>query len=429
MPLPQAPKRQDTKNLPTPLVADILFSEIEDLTRRTFPAYGTAHPDATKWPNHKLSYIRPVENARDGIYEFFYVANRADQDVYNWELDKADIGGVTFDAVTRTYVTLRTTFDPVAPAMGTEMPNIPINKFIAADYVLARRRQQRIGDKELDSLYVVDQHTYVKRCTIKTIGVDSINGLPLQSIERLYYSTEPVTGATSGTPPVTLTASALFDAPTNTYWGLQSNGYVRTGRQLSCNWYQITSEQRVTGTTITSGDNQPYIGVQSYVTTINYTLPAVLDKIDFMNWTRRDGGVDIRPAVRFNPEQYSGPCKVTVTKQWKNTPFTLGTVVQLLPTRINYSAPFFELNVPECLHGVVEAVCDIGTSDPEYSQNTGSKRYFSATNYTAWPSSFVIEDSQEPYAGGYLRTISQLQTPSVPAGINWTTGNPITPPP
>ena len=179
MPLPQAPKRQDTKNLPTPLVADILFSEIEDMTRRTFPEYGTAHPDATKWPNHKLCYIRSVENARDGIYEFFYVADRANQDQYNWEFDKADIGGVTFDAVTRTYVTLRTTFDPVAPAMGTEMPNMPINKFIAADYVLARRRQQRIGDKELDSLYVVDQHTYVKRCTIKTIGVDSINGLPL----------------------------------------------------------------------------------------------------------------------------------------------------------------------------------------------------------------------------------------------------------
>lgn len=420
MPLPQAPKRQDTRNLPTPLVADILFSEIEDMTRRTFPAYGTAHPDATKWPNHKLCYIRSVENARDGIYEFFYVADRANQDDYNWEFDKADIGGVTFDAVTRTYVTLRTAFSSTTPAMGATMPNVPASKF-SGSYVLARRKQQRIGDKELDSLYVVDQQTYVKRCTIRTIGTDNINGLPLLSSENLYYATETVPSAlnASGNP---ITASTLFVQSTNAYWGLQTDGTVRSGRQLSCDWYQITSEQRVAGTTITEGANQPYVAVQSYETTINYSLPAVLDTIDFMDWTRRDGGVDIRPAVRFNPEQYSGPCKVTITKQWKKTPFTLGTVVQLLPTRINYSAPFFELNVPECLHGVVEAVCDIGTSDPEYSQNTGSKRYFSATNYTAWPESFTIEDSQEPYAGGYLHTITVLTTPQVPEGIDWTTG-------
>jgi hypothetical protein len=413
MPLPQAPKRQDTRNLPTPLVADILFSEIEDMSRRTFPAYGTVHPNTTKWPNHKLSYIRPVENARDGIYEFFYVADRANQDQYNWEFDKADIGGVTFDAVTRTYVTLRTAFDSATPVMGATMPNVPVSKF-SGSYVLARRKQQRIGDKELDSLYVVDQHTYVKRCTISSIGVDSMNGLPLQSVETLYYATEVVTGST--------TAATLFTTPTNAYWGLQTDGYVRTGRQLSCEWYQITSEQRVAGTTVSSGDNSPYIGVSSYATSINYSLPAVLNTIDFLNWTRNDGGVDIRPAVRFNPEQYSGPCKVTITRQWKKSPFTLGNVIQLIPSRINYSAPFFELNIPECLHGVIQAVCDIGTSDPEYTQNTGSRRYFSATNYTEWPATFTIEDSQEPYAGGFLRTTSVLQTPTVPASINWTTG-------
>lgn len=141
-----------------------------------------------------------------------------------------------------------------------------------------------------------------------------------------------------------------------------------------------------------------------------------------MDWDRNDGGVDIRPAVRFHPEQYSGPCKVAITRQWKSSPFTLGAIVQLLPTRINYSAPFFELNVPECLHGALSAVCDIGTSDPEYAENVGSRRYFAATNHTAWPVTMTIEDSQEPYAGGFLRTTVVLTTPTVPANVGWTTG-------
>jgi hypothetical protein len=423
MPLPQAPKRQDTKNLPTPLVADILFSQIEDMSRRTFPAYGTAHPDTAKWPNHKLSYIRPVENARDEIYEFFYVADRANQDTYNWEFDKADIGGVTFDAVTRTYVTLRTAFNSATPVMGDAMPNVPADKF-SESYVLARRKQQRIGDKELDSLYVVDQHTYVKRCSIKSIGTDSMNGKPLLSTETLYFSTEVVIESTS--------ASDLFADPTNTYWGLQSDGFARTGRQLSCEWYQITSEQQVTGTVAIIADAQGnigYITVDSYYTNVDYSLPAVLDQIDFMDWERNDGGVDIRPAIRFYPEQYSGPCKVLVTRRWRKSPFTLGDIDQMLPTRINYSGPFFELNVPECLHGVVWAECDTGTSDPEYAENSGSRRYFSATTPTSWPSTMTIDDSQQPYAGGYLRTTRLLTTPTVPLPVEWVTGPPDPPDP
>lgn len=423
MPLPQAPKRQDTRQLPTPLVADILFSQIEDMSRRTFPAYGSAHPDATKWPNHKLSYIRPVENERDGIYEFFYVAERDNQDEYNWEFDKADIGGVTFDAVTRTYVTLRESFDPDEPTMGAAMPAAPtvgteppVSKF-SGDYVLARRKQQRIGDKELDSLYVVDQHTYVKRCTIKTIGVDSMNGLPLFSTETLYFATEVVTGSA--------TAADLFATPTSDYWGLQTSGYARTGRQLSCEWYQIIDEQRVAGIVAETADEQgntDYITVDSYNTNVDYSLPAVLDQIDLMDWDRNDGGVDIRPAVRFNPEQYTGPCKALVTRQWRKTPFTLGDIDQMIPTRVNYSGPFFELNIPECLHGVVSAQCDTGTSDPEYAANSGSTRYFSATNFLAWPDTMTIDDSQQPYAGGYLRTIRVLTTPTVPEPVDWVNG-------
>jgi hypothetical protein len=403
MPLPQAPKRQDNKSFPTPLVGDVLFSQIEDCTRRTFPAYGTAHPDTVKWPNHKLCYIRSVDNERDGIHEFFYVADRANQDTYNWEFDKADIGGVTFDAVTRTYVTLRTAFDSAAPAMGAAMPNVPASKFVGS-YVLARRKQQRIGDKELDSLYVVDQHTYVKRCTIKNIGVDSMNGLPLLSTETLYFSTEVVTGST--------TAAALFAAPTNAYWGLQTNGYVRTGRQLSCEWYQIIDEQQVAGV-LDAGTG--IIAVSGFETTKNYYWPPVLlgaGGVEFLNWARRDGSVEIHPRVVFSRDGYNGPCRAVISRTWKKEPQSIVAPTQMLPTPINYSSPFFDLNVPECLHPAITAQCNIGTSDPIFSSNAGSNRTTARTNHLVWPSTVIAADDQEPYRGGYLRTQITIYQPS-----------------
>lgn len=159
MALPQAPKRQDTKTFPTPIVGDVLFSQIEDRSRATFPAYGTPHPDSAKWPNHKLVFIRPVENARDNIYEFFYCADRANQDLYNFQTGYETIGGILVPFVTRTYVTPRDTFDPDSPAIGSAMPRDPDNKFDVG-YTLHTRRQIR-SEPELDSLFVVSELTYI----------------------------------------------------------------------------------------------------------------------------------------------------------------------------------------------------------------------------------------------------------------------------
>jgi len=401
MPLPLAPRRQDNRLFPTPIIGDVLFSELEDCTRRPFPEYGTAHPDNKKWPYHKLVYILAVENERDGMFQFFYAAERENQDDYNWEFDKADIGGVLFDAVTRTYVTLRDSFDAASPAMGASMPNIPVDKF-SGTYVLARRKQQRIGNRELDSIFIVDQHTYVKRCTIKNIGTDSLNGLPLLSTETLYFSTEIVTGS--------LTAAALFAAPTNAYWGLQTNGYVRTGRQLSCEWYQITDEQQVAGTL--TGN---VISVSSFNTTKNYYWPPVLPStggVEFLNWARRDGSVEIHPRIVFALDGYNGPCKAIIAKTWSKTPQEVVTPTQMLPTPINYSSPFFDLNVPECLHPAITCQCNIGTSDPIYSQNAASSKTTARTNHLVWPATIIAADDQEPYRGGYLRTQITIYQPS-----------------
>lgn len=407
MPLPSAPKRQDTKVFPTPLIGDVLFSQIEDCTRREFPAYGTPHPDTAKWPDHKLVYIRPVENERDGIFEFFYAADRADQDGYNWEFTKADIGGQNFDAVQRTYVVPRAEFDPSTPAMGASMPNIPEDLF-ANTYVLAQRRQTRIGEQTLDSLYVADVHVYVKRCTIRNIGTDELNGKALDSTETLHYATEVVYSQTVGGVTTNYTAAALFDAPTNAYWGLQTDGTERSGRQLSCEWYAITVKQVVAGT-VTDG----VVTVGSYDTSQRYYWPAILGSFEFLNWARNDGGTDIYPRYTFAPDAYNGPCKATISRSWSKTPQTLSTIIQMMPTPIAYASPYFTLNIPECLHAAVTAVCNTGSSDPVYKLNTGSARTIPATNYTTWPNSIIASDEQDPYRGGYLRTTVTIYRPPI----------------
>ena len=69
--LPQAPYRQDRRIYPTPIIGDVLFSEVRDCTRSEIPEYGTLHPNPKKWPDHKLVYVKPVDIERDGIFEFF----------------------------------------------------------------------------------------------------------------------------------------------------------------------------------------------------------------------------------------------------------------------------------------------------------------------------------------------------------------------
>jgi hypothetical protein len=402
MPLPSAPKRQDTKVFPTPLVGDVLFSQIEDCTRKDFPAYGTPHPDTAKWPYHKLVFIRAVENQRDGIYEFFYAADRSSQDLYNWEFTKADIGGQNFDAVQRTYVTPRASFAPATPAMGAAMPNVPNNLF-SGSYVLAQRRQTRIGEQTLDSLYVADVHVYVKRCTIRNIGTDELNGKALYSTETLYYATEVVTGS--------LTASDLFAAPTNAYWGLQTDGTERSGRQLSCEWYAITVKQVIAGT-IVGG----VVDVGSYNTNQRYYWPAVLGSYELMDWERNDGGTDIYPKYTFEPDAYNGPCRALVERTWSKTPVSPLTVLEpMLPTPIGYACPYFTLSIPECLHAAVVSACDTSSSDPVYVTNVGSARTTPATNYLTWPTSIVASDEQDPYRGGYLRTKVTVYPPPTSA--------------
>ena len=165
--LPQAPYRQDRKIFPTPIIGDVLFSEVRDCTRSEIPEYGTPHPNPKKWPDHKLVFVKTVDIERDGIFEFFYAAERENQDLYNFSSGYRNVvgnaGGREFRVVQRSYVTLRDKFQPMDIEFGTPMMNVPEGKFDDVEYVFFDRQQQPIQEQELNALFVAEVHTYIEK--------------------------------------------------------------------------------------------------------------------------------------------------------------------------------------------------------------------------------------------------------------------------
>ena len=169
--LPQAPYRQDRKVFPTPDSGDVLFSEVRDGNRLELPAYGTPHPNTKKWPHHKLVFIKPVDIERNEIFEFFYAADREEQDRYNFSFGYRNIignaGGRELRVVIRTYLTPRSSFDPAFPAFKTPMPDVPEGTFDGVNYVFFDKKQVK-SEPEFDSLYVIEERTYVEDEFLKT---------------------------------------------------------------------------------------------------------------------------------------------------------------------------------------------------------------------------------------------------------------------
>jgi len=161
--LPQAPYRQDRKIFPTPFSTDVLFSEVRDCNRTEFPEYGTPHPDHKKWPHHKLIFIKPVDIERNEIFEFFYAADRENQDEYNFASSFRSIAGARdFRVVLREYVIPRAEFDPLLPAFKDPMPDVPEGVFGGIEYVFFDKQQKKIDQTELDSLYIAEVRTYIE---------------------------------------------------------------------------------------------------------------------------------------------------------------------------------------------------------------------------------------------------------------------------
>jgi hypothetical protein len=392
------------QRLPLPLNGTVYTTVREVATEKPLPEIGItmAGELGNAWANSRI--ISAVKNPIKGqqgkqlVIRHAVIPSETDQLSSNWEFSTCDMGGTRFPSVSRTFVLLASAVAHDTPAKGSAMPFVEGDLFDGKGYILVDRQVVRSG-MELEPTFRVERRSYVIKSAMKSLGVDPLNGKMLTSTTTLYYATEVVTGG--------LTAADLFAAPTNAFWGLQTDGTQRTGQQLSCGWYAVTQETVVAGV-ITDG----IVAVDSFETNDNYFWPPVLESFLIKEWTRRDGGVDKYPFLRFEPDGYSGPCKTLVTRTWSKDAVSIPKVAQMLPTGVRYGAPFYNLNIPECLHVEFEVECDIGNNDPVYTANAGSTETFAATNYLVWPASIIAYDEQTPFRGGYLRTRREVFKPA-----------------
>ena len=157
--------RFPVKLFPTATATDVLFYVVQGpkLDRRGIPTYGTPYNDITPrvedWPDHKLVFVSPPD--RDGKQKWFFAADRQNQDEYNFTTTQVSVGGEQRNAVIRTYITPRSGYNPLVPATGEAMPNVPTGKF-PIGYSLFEKRQLAAPDETLASLFVLEEHTYVK---------------------------------------------------------------------------------------------------------------------------------------------------------------------------------------------------------------------------------------------------------------------------
>jgi len=391
------PIRQRILSFLTPTTADFLIAESVDITRTAIPEYGTAHPDTTNRPDHKFCYAMAADE--QGLIDtFIYAKARSAQDAYNWEFTKCSISGQKFDAVKRTYVTLRSAFVTATPAMGAALANTPASMFASyGSYVLAERQQVRSGDKELDTIFVVDEQTYVKKVPFTEIGYDETFGGVLTTTQTLYYSTEVVSGSTGS-----LTAAALFADPTNAYWGLQSTGFEREGTQLSAEWYAITNRQVIPTVMLTG---------RTYTTTKDYYWPGVLSSIRTDSWPLNAGGTEEYVTPIYSKEAYRGPCKASVTEIWSAAVPTITDPSVMMPLPIDLASPFFSINVGPTLHGSASITLTSGTDHPKYDY-AGTLLSIAATTPTTWPAFIADPPEVTPYRGGYLKRTVTIYPPS-----------------
>lgn len=401
MALPLAPYRQDKKVFPTPLVGDVLFSELVDTGRMELPEYGTAHPNTHKWPNHRLVYIEEGNTDREGVFRFYYATDRKYQDEYNFSHTKADIGGAKFDAVARSYLVPRADYSESTPALGSAMPDTPAGLFDSG-YILAERQQRRVGQQELDSLYVAFDCVYIKRVALVKNDFDEAFGGNLSTVQRLYYAGETI--EVGGSP---MTVADLFADSGNAYWGLQSGGFMREGQQLSANWYAITERQIVPESFATSG--------RTYFSTTDFSWPAVLTDLRRDDWELREGGEDRYVFPEYKREAYRGPCKMKVEESFHVVPPTVVSApAALLPLPVQIATPFLSFSDGPSLHEEFTLTLFTGSNHPKYRTTVGTY-HFPATSPKDWPDASIgllVSDDTKPFRGGYLRTKVTVYPPA-----------------
>ena len=223
----------------TPNQKDYLFYELIDRKNEkaeptNLPAFGELHPEFTK---HKFVAATPNDSTGD-FYRYYYASDRLTQNSYNWVHATTDLGGTKYATVQRSYVTPRTTYSESSPALATPMPVTAEDPFTASDaYILLNRQKQPLPSdiSELDSVYVSEERTYIKRTPITQTSYDDATGYHTFRQTEIVHTSEPPSGQQN-------TISYLVANTDADFWAVDlETGAHKVVEQLSSEWYAVTS--------------------------------------------------------------------------------------------------------------------------------------------------------------------------------------------
>ena len=401
---PYAVAKEERHAHVTPVVGDVLFYVTVDRPSGTLPdhpAYGTAYGIAP-YAGHKLCFVKQID-PEGQFFQYYYAADRANQDNYNFEFSQADLGGNQYDTVVRTYVILRSDFtdNDTEYQAGDAMPDVPASQFNDS-YILMTRQQKRIGDQELDSLFVVEQRVYFRDEDKISVRVDPEFGDPLTTTERLAYVGKTEVFRKGGT-----TTWAAGSAAEESLWGVHTDGYGFEVEQLSTDWWKVSKQQLVPDS-LTSGGS-------TYETTQNYSFPAELQGFRFTPIARKDGSSEIS-VTALKKDAFSGPIQVTVVRTWQATAPSGGYApTYFKPTGGSYSGAQFNLSYSNVLTPPFSLVDTIGTSHPVYKLGAYAANFFEdGSTPQAQPASGATVNlgrSVRPFRGGFLVETSTGRIP------------------
>ena len=223
----------------TPDQKDYLFYELIDRKNEkaepaNLPAFGDLHPEFTK---HKFVAATPNDNTGD-FYRYYYASDRLTQNSYNWMHATTDLGGTKYATVQRSYVIPRLTYSESSPALATPMPVTAEDPFASSDeYILLNRQKQPLPSDigELESIYVSEERTYIKRTPLTRTSYDDTTGYHTFRQTEIVHTSEPPTGQQN-------TISYLVTNTDDDFWSTDSDtGAHKVVEQLSSEWYAVTS--------------------------------------------------------------------------------------------------------------------------------------------------------------------------------------------
>ena len=438
---PMTKGRSQIVSYPTPAMADVVFYEKHDRSflEKAKIVKGAQHYDGAAFPDHRCVDIQPLPQSADKDYAIFWAAKRENEDEWNWEHTKADLGGTKYDTITRRYIILREEYTPNAPLLGTAMANQPVDLFDYANFALisrsqdriserGRRAQESIGGAELDSLFVVETRVYIDREPLKSNKYDlSTNGM-LYTQHDIWIRGETYTGAI-------LIETAAADEQ---YWGPTSGGQLTEVTQVSDDVWIVTTQDLIPQAGLPSSPSALFGGtvIREYETMQSYEWPHVLGDdgtgtstngsavtgliapsgIEITVWELKDGATRYYNRPTFKRIGLRVPTPTTIHQEWLTQTqldaADLDVVEQMIPEPIYYPSPVLPVRIPPTLHGILYLQADLAEGDPEWAANTGSTRYYPATNYTDWPATVIADLKVIPFRGGYLLTRATVSRPA-----------------